>query len=171
MRCIGEWLLLCSQLQLIDDEFTAREATLAFMWSKMHVANVSEASERRQLLHLGFEDFMEALVRIATMKCLPTDDEVAISGFDDAGQMLLAMSAIPANYAAFRAARPTRWNEPLRQPIWRAVHHLICLMVRSVGHQVHGCYMLGDLKLTRREVATFKKRWQNAGGGSDGLAK
>ena len=59
--------------ELIDGEFTTREATLAFMWSRLRVANESDPRERRRMTNLRFEDFCEALVRIATMKCVPTD--------------------------------------------------------------------------------------------------
>ena len=46
---------------------------------------------------------------------------------------------------------------PLRQPIWRCVHHLICFFARIVELRVHGVNVYGnDLRLKRREVLAFK---------------
>ena len=153
-----EWLLFCHHLELIDYDFTMREATLCFTWSKLRVANESDPKARRRMTNLRFEDFMEAIVRIATMKCVPTDAEVEAGGFDDGGQMLLALRSSPAEDRAFRASRPAEWNMPLRQPIWRCVHHLIAFMARVVAQRVHGSTSTGALKpeLSRREVAAFK---------------
>jgi len=158
LLCFEEWLLLCGHLELLDYDFTMREATLCFMWSKMRIANESEAKERRKLHNMRFEDFLEAIVRLATMKCVPTDDEVEQGGFDDGGQMLLTLRSNPAEDYAFRSKRPAVWNMPLRQPIWRCVHHLICFFARIIELRVHGVNAYGnDLQLKRREVLAFKR--------------
>ena len=39
--------------------YASGEATLCFMWSKMRIANESEAKERRKLHNMRFEDFLE----------------------------------------------------------------------------------------------------------------
>jgi hypothetical protein len=65
---IEEWLSLCDDLELIDDEFTLREARLCFLWSRMRVADESDAAQRRAMCNLRIEDFYECLVRLATMK-------------------------------------------------------------------------------------------------------
>ena len=158
-----EYLTMCHHLEIIDHDFTMREATLCFLWSKLRVANESDAKERRKMTNLRFEDFLEAIVRIATMKCVPTDEEVEEGGFDDGGQMLLALRRVPAHDRAFRASRPAEWNMPLRQPIWRCVHHLISFFVHVIEEQVHGSGAGGDLVLSRREVCTFKEHHSHKG--------
>ena len=132
------------------------------MWSKLRVANESDRRERRRMTNLSFTDFVEAIVRVATMKTVPTDEEVADGGFDDGGQMLLLLRSLPAQDRAFRKNRPAEWNMPLRQPIWRCVHHLITFLIRIVEFRVHGSTMAGDLVLSRREVIEFK-RFQSTG--------
>lgn len=134
------------------------EATLCFMWSKMRVADESDAKERRKLANMRFEDFMEAIVRMATMKCVPTDEEVEQAGFDDGGQLLLALRSNPSEDKAFRSVRPAVWNMPLRQPIWRCAHHLLCFFARIIELRVHGVNVYShNLKLSQREVTNFKK--------------
>lgn len=57
-----EWLKLCKDLRLIDAEFTRKEATLAFVWSRLSVINEANPKSRIRLTHLTFEDFMEVCV-------------------------------------------------------------------------------------------------------------
>ena len=76
------------------------------------------AFERVCSIHVCAEDFLEALCRMATMKCMPTDDEVAQCGCSDGGHMLLSMN--PAERRKFAIQRPQTWDGPMRQPIGRA---------------------------------------------------
>ena len=74
--------------------------------------------------------------RVATVKQLPTDEEVFEHGYEDAGDFLLG----------FRKAEPQLWKEfmlrtrrafeaPLPQPIFRLVDHTCSLLSRA--HGVH----------------------------------
>jgi hypothetical protein len=94
-----EWVHMCHDLQLIDTEFTHRECTLCFVWSRIRVCNEADTHQRKRIVNLLFEDFLEALTRLCTMKCLPTDDEVDECGFEDGGQsafrMIDSMAAPP----------------------------------------------------------------------------
>ena len=152
----GEWLTFCADMSIVDAEFTQREATLCFLWSRIRVPKESDEKDRRRMCNLRFEDFLEAITRLATCKCLPTDDEVADCGFEDGGQMLLALRKLPNEELAFKAARPQEWDSELRQPIWRCLHHLIALCVHTVTEVVHGSSS-GDLKLSPKEVEAFKR--------------
>ncbi len=101
---------------------------------------------------------------MATMKSMPTDEEVEDAGFADGGQMLLSMS--PYERRTFVSQRPQTWDGELRQPIWRCMHHLISLIVRTIEDTVNVLWKVkdgGDLKLNRKEVATFKKMGGLAG--------
>ncbi len=63
-----EWTRFVKALELIDAEFTAREASLAFTWSRMRVVDEGAKKSKAKLESLSFEDFFEALVHVATMK-------------------------------------------------------------------------------------------------------
>ena len=58
-----------AHLQLYHDlDFREREVALTFVWSRMRVLNEAPLKSRVKLTQLAFEDFVEALVRIAITK-------------------------------------------------------------------------------------------------------
>lgn len=67
IRCFG----------LQGSDITERHVTLAFVWARMKVVDEQADRSRAKLTHLAFEDWLEALCRIAAYKALPTDDELA----------------------------------------------------------------------------------------------
>jgi len=162
MLGIDEWLDLCIDLQLIDDEFTLREARLCFLWSRLRVADESDAAQRRAMCNLRFEDFAECIVRLATMKRVPTDDQATGAGYADGGEMVIALRK-SQEYRTWCLSRPQAWDDALDQPIWRAVHHLLTIFIRTVedtllgGEEPTACAML-----SRRAVDTFRKRQANS---------
>eukprot|EP00966_Prymnesium_polylepis_P172803 3996368-Prymnesium_polylepis.1 len=54
---IGEWMMLLGDLSMLDAQFSQREATYAFMWSRMRTA---DEADRRRLCNLTYVDFLEA---------------------------------------------------------------------------------------------------------------
>ena len=77
---------LCAQrhLRLYDSEFRPLQAAQAFARARMRTAD--EIKDRHKLLHLSFVDFLEALVRIAVMKRMPTDEMIARAGTKTVGE-------------------------------------------------------------------------------------
>jgi hypothetical protein len=75
---------------------------------------------------LGQEDFLEALVRLAYAKALPTDAEIRQAGCKHAGDFLAALAEEAAVSAAFHRARTRRYDDgvPLEQPLGHKVRHL-----------------------------------------------
>ena len=130
----AEWMQLLRDLDWIDDEFTLREASLAFAWARMRVVDEHAPASRQKLDNLCFEDFLDAFVRVATMKALPADDELAddAGGLADAGAFLLALRHTPEQHKQWVLQRARSFDKPLGQPIERAVTHLLSLAVRSV---------------------------------------
>ena len=80
-----EWMSLLKDLRFFDDAFQQREGTLCFVFSRLRCVDEESERGRRKLLQLSFEDFLEALVRLATVKALPTMQELQHTGHHDAG--------------------------------------------------------------------------------------
>ena len=76
-----EWSVFLNELQLIDADFTRREATFSFLWSKTLV--VDDFLNQDRSLSLCFTEFLEALCRMAWMKSIPTDEEMQAAGVHD----------------------------------------------------------------------------------------
>lgn len=61
---------------------------LCFVFSRWRIVDEESERGKPKLSTLSFEDFLEALVRVATMKALPTYAELALLGARDAGTFL-----------------------------------------------------------------------------------
>lgn len=145
---------MLTDLRLLSSEFTRREATLAFVWSRMRCVDESSDASRRKLVHLSFEDFLEFLVRVSTMKALPTDAEIAAAGCADAGAFILGLQLFDANrYESFVADHTGRWDKELPQPIDRCVDHLIHLIIKTI--EASAAAGSTDGKVSQREFTRF----------------
>ena len=51
-----------------DQAFQQREGVLCFVFSRLRVVDEESERGKRRLNSLSFEDFLEAVVRVATMK-------------------------------------------------------------------------------------------------------
>ena len=140
---IDEWREFILDLGLLDDAFTQREVTLSFLWARMR--SHDEQTERgwKRTTNLTFEDFLEAFVRVATLKAMPTDAMIEAAGAADAGELLLGMQGSDGQgheYKAFVAANVRQWDTALKgelgQPVARCVEHLATLMVRTVKREL-----------------------------------
>ena len=106
--------------------------------------------------HLFFEDFLEAIVRLAGMVSLPTDEEIRTAGAADAGEFLISLEA--ADSAAYRHFVDTHrqdWRHEPKQMIWRCVSHLLSYIVRTVETNQFGEHGQKDLTVSRLEAADF----------------
>ena len=142
LMSIGEWMAFCSHLGLIESrQLSVSQAKYIFIWSRIRSIKNNSDREEIRLRHLFPVDFLEALVRMATMISLPTDEEIEEVGATDAGEFLLAMQIdSPNSYRSFlESHRPKHkdpdcsdWEKHCLQPIWRCVEHLIKLLVRTI---------------------------------------
>jgi len=133
-----------------------------------------EQNERgwKRTTNLAFEDFLEAFVRVATLKALPTDAMVEAAGCADAGELVLSMQGGAVDgqghaYRAFVAANVRRWDTALKpgelgQPVARCVEHLACLMVRTVKRE------LRDFAGHGAEPTATRRASSGGGGGGGG---
>ena len=132
-----EWISLGRDLSLIDDDLSVEDAKLIFSWSRMRVVDEDKAASRQKLENLSFYDFLEAIVRVAHCKALPTDNELRESGQVDAFDFLLNLKKNDREaYQSFLSAADGEWNSPPRQPIESAVQHLLMYVVRTVNERL-----------------------------------
>ena len=112
----------------------------------------------------SFEDFLETLMRIATMKCLPDDETVFDAGYEDAGDFILNMrNDNPAKYAAYLRKHARNWDDPLPQSPYRLIECLCILIMRTIERVVATAKKgagsgIADMEaLTVANVALFQK--------------
>ena len=148
---IGEWLEFVRHLGLIDSgQLSVHKAKLIFVWSRIRslgkgADQIADASAmdraERKLRHLSLVDFFEALVRMATIISLPTEEEVEAAGALDAGDFLIAMQRDdPNGYREFITSHTPQHSEPdgrdweqhAVQPVARCLQYLLKLLVRTV---------------------------------------
>ncbi|KOO22525.1 flagellar associated protein [Chrysochromulina tobinii] len=143
-----EWMQLMKDLDFIDQEFTAREAALAFAWSRMRVIDESAGKQSKtKLENLSFEDFCEALVHVALMK----------AGALDAGIFMMNLKENRAEHTKWLLAHPATWEEPPRQPVHRCLHHLLSLILRTIKARVSkfDVSQQTNLTLDKKEAFAF----------------
>lgn len=127
---IGGWKGLCRAFGLIHADLTERDVALAFAMSRMRVIDEQSDRGRAALEGLTFEDFLEALCRLATQKALPTDRELHAAGAVSAGEHLWHMrTEKPDEFDHFVESRARPWGSEPPQSVARCVAHLCSLLV------------------------------------------
>ena len=150
LMSIGEWLTFVKQMGLVTSkQLSIAQAKSIFVWSRIRSVDGSSDRAEIRLRHLMFEDFLEALVRMATMMAFPTKIEIEEVGASNAGEYLIAMQAEDTKlYDAFlESHRPRHADadgsdfdakgtglDALFQPVWLTIQHLVDLLVRTVEH-------------------------------------
>jgi hypothetical protein len=159
-----DWMMLLRHLLFFDEAFQQREGCMAFVFSRLRAIDENSQRGKARLNLFCFEDFLEAIVRCATMKALPTTAELLLLGATDCGTFMTELRANPQAYTIFVEARERSWGDKLRQPIARCVEHLLSLLVRTVESSTSGG---SDCKLSKSEVVRFRHQ----GGANIGDAK
>ena len=144
-------------LQLFDASFTARDATVIFVLSRMRVIDEEGGNASMlRLENLSKEDWYEAICRVAVAKALPSDDDIAASGAEDAGDFVLQLRKSPSDYEAWLEHWYQAHDAALvkaTQPPHRCISHLVMLMVRTV--EECGARGENDLHVTKEEMDSF----------------
>jgi hypothetical protein len=132
-----EWKEFVRDTELVDRDFTSREVAISFAWSRMRVVNTDVFASKIKMLQLSFEDFLEALVRVAALKALPNDEEIYDYECEDAGDFILKLrGSDPVGWNAFLDRRMRPWGTELSQPIYRLVEGLCELIFRTVAQWI-----------------------------------
>ena len=141
LATFANWRELLRLLDMYGPDLVERDACLCFAWSKMVTVNEQSTKDRIKMTHMAFEDFLEALCRVACLKALPTDDEIRAadaaggSAGGNAGTHLIRLQEAPAEYDAFLLQRRTPWGKMPADgkgkpvPIERCVEHLCELLI------------------------------------------
>ena len=141
-------------------DISERDCTLCFVWSRMASSSPSVADDR-----LPFESFLEALCRLASIKALPTDEEMAAKGCEDAGkyvQLMLSEEDTRKEYEDMLRARRIGWGGKPTLPLETCVRHTISIISRAIEATCQrgkvGPVDEGDGALSEAEIATWVKR-------------
>jgi CRP-like cAMP-binding protein len=156
LMSFGEFYRFLDHVGLLQmNQISLFGAKMLFKWSRIRTASdYSDASETR-LRNLQFEDFLEALVRLACTIALPTEAEVHASGAFDAGAYLMALRvAQGSELEAFVQKHKVGWQNEPRQQVHVCVGHLASYIVRVVEATSTG---VKDRKLIEDEVTEFEK--------------
>ena len=151
----GEWQKMLDHLALVDGPesgFGERQATGAFVLARSRVVREAETKGRAKLLQLCFEDWLEALVRVALFKAFPSDETIAAEGCVDAGHYVLQLQADSLAWTNF-LIRPR-----LVQSTDSLVKHLITLIFRTITTALGRPIDASNLEVTSSDVKAFDKQ-------------
>ena len=117
--------------------------------------------------HLPVEGFFECLCRATVLKALPTTEEVALAGFDDAAGFVLDLQeSDPEAYVAFLKSSDNHaeWGHEMRhgEPMHVRLDHMIRLIVGRIEVQIGREPSERDGSLSEKEV----KKWVQLAFGS-----
>ena len=162
---------LSKRVGLLDADLSERDCALCFAWSRMVVVDGATEKGRARDTSLPIEGFLECLCRVATLKALPTDGELAAAGSGadaqaDAGTFLLALQHgdNPNLHRDYLRARRRAWGDEPGSgypQLDRRVEAVISLMIRQVAMVsgfkpsamgAHGMVVYGDGALSKKEV-------------------
>ena len=170
-----EWMEIVEALELVDRTFTRRDAGNVFVWSRMWALDDGTVAARRKVTNLFLEDFMEAIVRVALLKSLPTMEEIIYAGFSDCGEYLMMLkatgptielkeAAVSVAYDEFCQAHPVQWDEAPLQDAEDLVEHLLLLIKRTIEMRLSKSATADNTRtLTRREINRFRLQWKRQG--------
>ena len=153
---IDEWKAFVRGLDLIGTDLTERDANLCFSWSRMCVVDIYSDKGRVREHQLPFEGFLEALVRLSVLKALPTADEIAAAGCDDAEEYLEKIKANDEEaYQQLLRERATAWGDEPTNETFECINQLCSIIVRRMEMDSEGA---DNMELTSREVDNWVAR-------------
>ena len=160
-RLLGfdEWRSFVTEMDLIDKQFTLVEATICFLWSRMLIVDEADPASRSKMVQLNFFDFLEAIVRVAIVKALPTALQLKMAGAEDAGQFFARLRNDPTDFDNFITRNAPEWGQPPRQPVAACVERLMeCIVAKVERRSDAGGSRLGSIGKKLLQLASITRR-------------
>ena len=156
---IGAWLEMNSNIGLIElGLVSVTQLMQAFNACRIRASTAYSATQEMRLRLLFFEDFCEALVRVAYVIALPTPDDVSRTLADDAGDFMIALlQGADDKFRQFVARRGGCWLGHPHQRIQGSLACLLALMMRLIDANTK-FGGLAEGSLTRTHLAAFAKK-------------
>jgi len=153
---IGAWLEMNSNIGLIElGLVSVTQLMQAFNACRIRASTEYSATQEMRLRLLFFEDFCEALVRVAYVIALPTPDDVSRTLADDAGDFMIALlQGADDKFRQFVARRGGCWLGHPHQRIQGSLACLLALMMRLIDANTK-FGGLAEGSLTRTHLAAF----------------
>ena len=154
---LNEWARFLRAIDFCGGDLTERDGRFAFVWSIMAVKDSRTTRGAFRQANLPFEGFLEALCRVAGLKALPTDDEIAEAGCPHAGAYMSKLQIEDEeSYDRMLEERSTPWSKRFEppQPMARLVEHTITIMIHCMEGDTAGN---DNLQLTANEVTSWLK--------------
>ena len=118
---------------------------------------VDEIKDRHKLLHLSFVDFLEALVRIAVKKRMPTDEMIARAGTKTVGEFFAKLGPGMAEHKKFVTQHKEHClavNDEVGQLVSVALDKLLSLVMYNIAERLD-MLKAGPGALTRQNINDF----------------
>jgi len=131
----------------------------------MRVIDEDDLKNRQRIENLTFWGFLEAVVRVAQSKAIPTDEEVRASGYADGGEFLLRLRQDdPSAYRSFVERNDRKWYEETRQSIPKKLAVLLTLMMRTLAGNLERWQRDGSAAAVMRDAEAQDKAFKARGG-------
>ena len=171
-----EFLAFLDDMHWVE-EISPRRIGLIFAWSRM--LTIDEYRDRAKNVQINFEDFLEAIVRIASVKALPTPaDMQRFECENNAG--LFLKKAVDDEFTDEFGVNYERWIEQTEAkqcasgatggpmgPIWERLRSLMQVIVFKVQDGAAKTPRYPYVKLTEADVTAFRKRDKGPAQASD----
>jgi len=165
LMSLSEWLEIMRHLELYDPDFTPREATIAFQFSRMRV--VDEIKSRIKMSAICFVDFLEAILRVACRKRLPTDDILSQWHKRSASELIATLRAKPGAYDSFLVSHKEHCmliNDPVGQPPVTALRMLLDLIHASVAERLNEILPARSGAINSEDIVEMAATYRRLGG-------
>ena len=118
-------------------------------------------SSARLPILLSSHNSLQALVRLSTVIPLPTDEDIAEVGVENAGAFMSSLigSSSPDELRTFLEGRRQRWDKAPRQKPWRCLEHLCSILQYTIsGNLSKGEATFAAVSVTADAAMKFAKR-------------
>ena len=159
LMSLPEFVSLLWHMELLDDDFTAKDGTLCFQWSGMRV--IDEVKARQRLLNINLVDFFEALLRVAWRKRLPTPEMVRKAGRRSPGEYYMELRQNSVAFASYLDAHVRQGllsGDPVGMPPKIALETLLSVICSAIRGAAGSSATSQDLTTEEVKMHMAKKQ-------------